>query len=79
MTSRVSRSLSWAILVVSALALFAPGSNAQRRPAHTARPIRGSVTATGSLTVTSGREGSVVFINNIRHGVTDSAGRLVLA
>ena len=71
--------LSWATLVLSALTLFATGANAQRRRAHTGRETRGSGTATGSLTVTTGHEGSVVFINNIRHGVTDSSGRLVLA
>lgn len=35
--------------------------------------------ATGALKVTTGHQGSVVFINNVRHGVTNEHGELDLA
>ncbi|GEM_PF-1103141 len=36
--------------------------------------VQAQTRATGSLKVTTGQPGSVIFINNVRHGVTDESG-----
>lgn len=62
--------------------LMAIGAAPQKRPVS--RPSQpGSagraVNATGALKVTTGHQGSVVFINNVRHGVTNEHGDLDLS
>lgn len=57
------------LLLVLAIAVPAPDAAAQTRTA---------VRKTGSLKVITGHPGSVVFINNVRHGVTGEDGILDL-
>jgi predicted Zn-dependent protease len=44
------------------------------QPSSASRPVN----VTGALKVTTGHQGSVVFINNVRHGVTNEHGELDL-
>lgn len=55
------------LLLACLLVLFTTSIFAQRKPASTTR-------ATGSLTVTTGQPGSIIFINGIRHGATNEQG-----
>ncbi|MEW6130481.1 MAG: tetratricopeptide repeat protein [Acidobacteriota bacterium] len=55
------------ILVYCLLALFVSSTFAQRKSTSAAR-------AAGSLTVTTGQPKSVIFINGVRHGVTNEQG-----
>ncbi len=48
-------------------------AQAQRKKTPTPRVLSAARTY-GSLTVTTGQPGSVIFINNIRHGVTNESG-----
>jgi tetratricopeptide repeat protein/PEGA domain-containing protein len=70
----------WILLpvVLNLLLLFGPGASAQRakRPAERAEIT--SRTGTGVLTVITEQAGSVLFINNIRHGITNESGTLQL-
>lgn len=51
----------------------APASRPSQ-PSSASRPV----SAAGALKVTTGHQGSVVFINNVRHGVTNERGELDL-
>src|SRR5687768_8663031 len=58
-----------------ALSVFFASGKAQAQGKKT--PAKGALTpgrSYGSLKVTSGQPGSVIFINNIRHGLTNEAG-----
>ena len=60
-----------ALLVATTLPLEAGWQKPRKPPAQAAR-------ATGALKVITGQPGSVVFINNVRHGVTNDKGELDL-
>jgi Tfp pilus assembly protein PilF len=60
-------------LLIASLFFVSSEAEAQRKKAPSSRaaaPTR----AYGSLKVTTGQPGSVIFINNIRHGVTNESG-----
>lgn len=62
-----------ALLAITATA-FAPNLQRARKPA----PMTVSSSPTGALKVITGQAGSVVFINNVRHGATSDKGELDL-
>jgi Flp pilus assembly protein TadD len=61
------------ILLMAALGFPANDAQAQRKKAPTARALTPGRTY-GSVKITTGQTGSVIFINNIRHGVTGDTG-----
>jgi predicted Zn-dependent protease len=63
-----------ALTFVMALA-YQPTAQRARKPSPPASP---STQATGALKVITGQAGSVVFINNVRHGATNDKGELDL-
>lgn len=69
------RVLFHSAIFLFALSLFCVGGEvkAQRKTAPAARSLAPG-RSYGSLKVTTGQPGSVIFINNIRHGVTDDKG-----
>ncbi|HYL98533.1 MAG TPA: tetratricopeptide repeat protein [Blastocatellia bacterium] len=67
-----------ALLLATIALLPATTVLAQKRPTADRSPV-GPKRGIGSLTVITGHLASVVFINNIRHGVTDAAGKLALS
>ncbi|MFL6215576.1 MAG: tetratricopeptide repeat protein [Blastocatellia bacterium] len=62
-----------ALVAITAMA-FAPSVQRARKPA----PATTSSSATGALKVITSQSGSVVFINNVRHGATSDKGELDL-
>jgi hypothetical protein len=75
MNSRQMRILFHSAIFLFAVALFCVAGEvrAQRKQAPAARPLAPG-RSYGSLKVTTGQPGSVIFINNIRHGVTGDTG-----
>jgi predicted Zn-dependent protease len=61
------------LLVITAMAYETAAQRARKAP-----PTNTPTQATGALKVITGRAGSVVFINNIRHGATNDKGELDL-
>jgi len=74
---RSARCLSFGILILGfcfGVAVPATSQKARSQPNTTGRTLG----ASGAVKVITGQPGSVVFINNIRHGVTSDAGELDL-
>jgi predicted Zn-dependent protease len=63
------------ILLLLPVAVGGRAQKVNKRPAAAGQTPR---RATGALKVVTGQQGSVVFINNVRHGVTDDKGQLDL-
>jgi tetratricopeptide (TPR) repeat protein len=78
--TRLTRHLTLSLLL-SVLCLLttieAPGQQRRRQTPQASAPTRGAH-ATGVLKVITGQPGSVVFINNVRHGATNEKGELDL-
>jgi tetratricopeptide (TPR) repeat protein len=73
--SMVRSALFYSSLFLLALSLFfsAGDAEAQGKKAPSARSLTPG-RSYGSIKVTTGQPGSVIFINNIRHGVTNESG-----
>src|SRR5437879_3118255 len=69
------------VITITCVLITAYAAPQKRAPSRAPQP--GTATrpssATGALKVTTGHPGSVVFINNVRHGVTKENGELDLA
>ena len=64
------------LLILVVLVLLAPPTT-YTQSQKTRRPSA-AIVSTGALKVITGHAGSVVFINNVRHGVTNDKGELDL-
>ena len=74
----LSRTLSFLVIALCLrLTIDASSQKARRQTPQASAPTR-RTSATGSLKVISGLPGSVVFINNVRHGATGDNGELDL-
>src|SRR5436305_1043899 len=67
--------LAWIIAGLLLPPAMVAAAQRARKPSPTANP---QSQATGALKVITGQAGSVVFINNVRHGVTNDKGELDL-
>lgn len=65
------------VITCSPLIIEAGSQQPRKRPSPTSSTAR-PTSATGALKVTTGHPGSIVFINNVRHGVTNERGELDL-
>lgn len=70
--------ITLAIVITCSPLIIEAGSQQPRRHPSPASSTARSTSATGALKVTTGHPGSVVFINNVRHGVTNERGELDL-
>jgi len=65
------------LLMLAVFVLLAPLTTYTQSQRNTRRPSAATA-STGALKVITGQAGSVVFINNVRHGVTNDKGELDL-
>jgi Tfp pilus assembly protein PilF len=76
--SRLVRPLTFLVIALCLpLTIKASGQKARRQTPQSSTQIK-RASATGSLKVIAGLPGAVVFINNVRHGVTGDNGELDL-
>ena len=66
------------IVIIQIMLLLGTAVGHDQRTSRKARGSSAGSTAFGSLTIATGHSGSVVFINNVRHGVTTESGTLSL-
>lgn len=71
------RAANTPLLTFVVFVLLTPLTTYSQRQRNTRRPSS-AIVSTGALKVITGQAGSVVFINNVRHGVTNEKGELDL-